>query len=64
MFATKASEKSIGKMRSMRLLVVLLVPAAALILGTAAPEALAWGEWGTLEAKIIFETNFTDEDRL
>jgi hypothetical protein len=62
MLSTEVREKSNGKMRSMRLLAVLLVPVAALILGAATPEVLAWGEWGTLEAKIIFETNFTDED--
>lgn len=62
MFSEKVREKSLGKIRSMRLLAVFLVPVVVLILGAAASEVLAWGEWGAMEAKIIFETNFTDED--
>ncbi|UCE54746.1 MAG: hypothetical protein JSV31_04700 [Desulfobacterales bacterium] len=70
MLSAKVREKSIGKMSSMRLLAVLLVPVVALIMGAAVPEVLAWGGWGDwgdceelpLEAKIIFETNFTDND--
>lgn len=46
-------------MRSMRLLAVLLVPAVTLVMGAAAPQV-----WAAqfADAKIIFETNFSDED--
>ncbi len=41
MLSTKAKKKSVGKMSSIRLLAILLVPFVALILGTAAPQARA-----------------------
>jgi hypothetical protein len=44
MFSAKIREKSIGKVRSMRLLAVLLVPVAVLILGAAVPEGWAQEE--------------------
>lgn len=59
MLPVKFREKSIGKMRSMRLLVVLLVTVVLLILGAAASRV--WAEQFE-DAKIIFETNFSDED--
>ena len=67
MLSAKAREKSIGKMRSIRLFAVLLVTVVALIMSAAVPEVLASGdsggcEDGELEAKIIYETNFSDGD--
>lgn len=41
MFSAKIRKKSIGKMRSMRLLAVLIVPVVALIMGAAVPEGWA-----------------------
>jgi hypothetical protein len=58
---TKVIEKSIGKMEHMQLLAIFLVPMVALILGVASPGVFAQ-EPLELEAKIIFETNLTDED--
>lgn len=60
MFAVKIREKSIGKMRSIRLLAVFLVPVVALILGAAAPVVWAQGE--IAEAEVFFEFNSTDLD--
>lgn len=67
MLSTKVREKSAGKMSSMHLLAVLLVPVVALIMSGAAPEVLAAGGWGDceelpLEAEIRYEVNFTDND--
>ena len=70
MLSTKIREKSIGKMKSMRLLAVLLVPVVALIMGAAAPETWAFGRFleeceDDLElekAEVFFEFNFTDCD--
>ena len=68
MRSTKVREKSTGKLRSIRLLAVFLVPAVALILGTAAPQALARGwtveecEEGLDESAVFFEFNSTDCD--
>lgn len=59
MFSTRVGKKSAGKMGSMRLLAVLLVPAVALILGAVAPQA--WADEFE-DAKIIFETNFSARD--
>ena len=59
MFRAKVSEKSTGKMKSRYLLAVFLVPLVALILGAATPQAWA-GKFA--DAKIIFETNFSDRD--
>lgn len=59
MLSTKTKKKSIGKMRSMRRLAVLLVPAIAVIMGATAPQV--WAEQFE-DATIIFETNFSDED--
>ncbi len=55
-------KKSINKMKHLQLFVFFLAPMLALVWGAAVPDVLAWGEWGELEAKIIFETNFSDED--
>jgi hypothetical protein len=61
MLSTKVRKQSIGKMRSMRLLAVLLVPVAALILGAAASKVWAGGiEFEETEFNI--EYNFTDQD--
>ena len=54
-----SQKKNMELTKYMRMLAILLVPMLALNLGTAATEVLAQGE---LEAKFIFETNFTDED--
>ena len=62
MLSTKIREKSIGNMRFVRLLAVLLVPVAALILGTAAPEAWADEELEFDEADVYAELNDTDGD--
>lgn len=68
MFTAKIREKSIGKMRSMRLLAVFLVPVVALVLGAASPPALASGwtieecEEGLDESQVFFEFNSTDCD--
>jgi hypothetical protein len=59
MLSARIREKSVGKMRSMRLLAVLLVPVVTLILGAVAPQV--WAEQFE-DATIIFETNFSDED--
>ncbi|MDJ0819705.1 MAG: hypothetical protein QNJ58_26115 [Desulfobacterales bacterium] len=63
-------ERNSEMTRSMRLLAILLIPALALILGAAAPQALArgWTIWeceGDLEleeSEVFFEFNFTDCD--
>jgi hypothetical protein len=60
MFSAKIKEKSIGKMKSMRLLAVLLVPVVALVLGAAVPEAWAKKEFDV--AELFFELNNTDGD--
>lgn len=68
MFSAKVKEKSIGKMKQMCLLAVLLVAVAALIMGTDAPQALASGwsieecEEGLDESAVFFEFNSTDCD--
>jgi hypothetical protein len=70
MLSTKVREKSTGKMRSIRLLAVLLVPAVVLIIGVAAPALWASGHFleeceGDLEleeCEVFFEFNFTDCD--
>ncbi len=63
MFSAKVREKSVGKMRPIRLLAVLLVPVVALILGATAPKVWAWGGAVELdEAEIFFEYNSTDKD--
>jgi hypothetical protein len=59
MFSANVRKKSIGKMRSMRLLAVFLVPVIALILGAAAPKA--WAQ-EVAEAELFFEYNSTDLD--
>ena len=59
MLSTKVREKSVGKMRPLRLLAVLLVSTVLLAMGAAAPQV--WAEQFE-DAKIIFETNFSDED--
>jgi hypothetical protein len=59
MFSAKIREKSIGKMRSMRLLAGFLVPVIALILGATAAPVWA-GEIS--EAEVFFEFNSTDLD--
>jgi hypothetical protein len=59
MFSAKSREKSIGKMRSIRLLAVFLIPVAALILGAAATQV--WAQ-EISEAEIFFEFNSTDLD--
>jgi hypothetical protein len=64
MSSTKVREKMAGKMRSMRLLAVLLVSMIALIMGVAAPQAWATGficvdedgdPMGLDESKVFFE---------
>ena len=60
MFSAKIREKSIGKMRSMRLLAVFLVPVIALILGGAFSEV--WAKRGFDDADVYAELNDTDED--
>ncbi len=61
MLSTKRGKKSIGKMRSMHFLAVLLVPVAALIMGAAVPQVWAGGtEFEETEFNI--EYNFTDQD--
>jgi hypothetical protein len=68
MVSTKIRDKSGGKMRSIRLWVVLLVPVIALILGNEAPQALASGwtieecEDGLDQTAVFFEFNSTDCD--
>jgi hypothetical protein len=70
MLSTKIRENSVGKKSSLRFPAALLIPVVALIIGAAAPEVLAWrghGGWGgceegDLEAKIIYETNYSDGD--
>lgn len=68
MLSTKVRKKSVGKMRQLRLLAALLVPAVALILGAAVPQALASGwaieecEEGLDESAVFFEFNSTDCD--
>ncbi len=59
MFSAKVKEKSIGKMRSMRLLAVLLVPVIALIMGATAPKV--WAQ-EIAEFELFFEFNATDLD--
>jgi hypothetical protein len=59
MFSAKIREKSIEKMRSMRLLTIFLVPVATLILGAAAPQV--WAQ-EIAEAEVFFEFNSTDLD--
>jgi hypothetical protein len=65
MLSAKVSEKSVGKMRPMRLLAVFLVPAVALILGAAVPEG--WADRHNRSVQfgdqaIFFEYNSTDQD--
>jgi hypothetical protein len=64
MFSATIREKSIGKMRSMRPLAVLLVPMVTLILGVTAPQV--WAEDGDEipfdVAKLFFELNNSDGD--
>ena len=61
MLSTKVKQKSVGKMRSMHFLAVLLVPVAALIMGAAVPQVWAGGtEFEETEFNI--EYNFTDQD--
>lgn len=68
MFYSKVGEKSIGKMRFVQLLAVILIPVAALFLGVAAPELWAGGynhdsdEIPFDEAHLFFELNNTDGD--
>ncbi|MGD9150336.1 MAG: hypothetical protein PVG40_08585 [Desulfobacterales bacterium] len=71
MSSTKVREKMAGKMRSMRLLAVLLVSMIALIMGVAAPQAWATGficvdedgdPMGLDESKVFFEYSSSDED--
>ncbi len=62
MYSVKDREKSVGKMRPLRLLAVLLVPVVALILGATAPKVWAWGGGELDEAEIFFEYNSTDQD--
>jgi hypothetical protein len=67
MLSAKISEKSIGKMKFMRLLVVLLVPMVGLIMDSAAPQAWAFGfgeicEDGLDESQVFIEWNSTDDD--
>ena len=50
----------LSKKKQMRLLAVMLIPAVAFILSAFAPEV--WAQDEELEAKFIFETNFTDGD--
>ena len=52
MLSAKVKEKSTGKMRSIRLLAVLLIPVVALIMGAAAPEVWAQDDpecWWNIE---------------
>ena len=49
MLSTKVREKSVGKMRSMQLLAVFLIPAAALILGGAVSDGWAQDCWFNIE---------------
>lgn len=64
MLSTKVREKSIGKMKQMRLLAVLMVPVVALIMGTASSEV--WASGGRVieydDAECGFEANLTDFD--
>jgi hypothetical protein len=64
MLSTKLWEKSVGKMKQMRLLAVLLVPAVALIMGAAVTHA--WEHGGSVieyeDAECGFEANLTDFD--
>jgi hypothetical protein len=66
MLSTTVREKSVGKMISMRLLAILLLTAVAVFftMGETALAKKKKKKFGTeeLEAKIIFETNFTDKD--
>lgn len=68
MLSTKVRKQSIGKMRSMRLLAVLLVPTVVFILGTMASPVWASGwpieecEDGLDESAVFFEFNSTDCD--
>jgi hypothetical protein len=63
MYSANVRKKSMGKMRSIRLLAVFLVPVVALILGVTAPKVWAWGGGVELdEAEIFFEYNSTDKD--
>lgn len=59
MFSAKVREKSVGKMRSMRLLIALMVTVVTLILVATAQDAWAV-EFD--EAEIFFEYNSTDQD--
>jgi hypothetical protein len=60
MLLKKLGQRSVEKMKSMRLLAVVRVPVFALmIVGVTAPEILAQGP---LDVSFIFETNFTDKD--
>ena len=59
MLSTKVRKKSVGRIRTMRLLAVLLVPIVALILVAAAPQI--WAQ-EIAEAEVFFEFNSTDLD--
>lgn len=60
MFSAKIREKSIAKMRPIRLLVVLLFTMVALILGGVVSEV--WAKRGFEDADVYAELNDTDED--
>ena len=62
MISTKVREKSVRKMRSMRLLAILLVPAVALIMGSVTPVVWAQDEIPFDVAKLYFELNDSDGD--
>lgn len=62
MFSAKIREKSIGKIRSMRLLAFFLVPVVVLTMGNAVSEVWAWGVVELEVAELYFELNDTDDD--
>lgn len=62
MIYSMIGNKSIGKMLSLRLWAVLLVPAVALIMGAAVPDAWAGSRVPFAEQEIFFEFNSTDLD--
>ncbi|MGD8992470.1 MAG: hypothetical protein PVI00_13520 [Desulfobacterales bacterium] len=61
MLSTEVRKKSVGKMRSIRLMTVLLVPMVALIMDAAAPKVWAGGILFE-ETEFNIEYNFTDQD--
>ncbi|MGD2268949.1 MAG: hypothetical protein PVI06_01005 [Desulfobacterales bacterium] len=66
MYPKEVRQKTIGLMRPMRLLAVLLVPVFTLIMGAAAPLVWARGHFCVLEldeAEVFIEFNSTDDDR-